>query len=230
MDYTPDQYTQHESHIEYITPFDAQQIFYIKQDAFSMMSQLEGWCSQEKAFILIDLVLKTRPDIIVEIGVFGGKSFIPMAYALKVLGKGKAYGIDPWDKQESIQGLENPLNKEWWGMLNHLDIMHGLIAKIKEFQLEEQIDLIQNTSSGASIIEGIDILHIDGNHSEESCYSDVLKWVPLVKKGGWIIFDDISWHENGLNTTGRAVEWLNTHCVKFAEFSDSSLWGIWIKL
>jgi GR25 family glycosyltransferase involved in LPS biosynthesis len=227
VNFVPDVYTQNASYVEYITSFDAEETFQIKQNVFSMMHHLEGWCSYEKASILVDLVFKTQPDTIVEIGVFGGKSLIPMAYALKVLGKGKAYGVDPWDGKESIQGMMSPIDREWWGNLDHLEIMHGLVEKIKEFELQEYIYLIPNTSSKAQSIEDIDILHIDGNHAEEICYHDVLKWVPLVKEGGWIIFNDIAWNENGQYTTARAVEWLNTHCIKFAEFNKS--WGIWIK-
>ena len=223
MDYAHHPNTQQESYIEYVTPLGKGEIFHIKQNAFSMMKQLEGWCSFEKASILIDLILKTRPEVIVEIGVFGGKSLIPMAYALKVLGKGKAYGIDPWDKEESIRGIEAyPIDTEWWENLDHLKIMHSLMEKIKEFEIEEQIGLIRNTSFGTPAIEGIDILHIDGNHSDEVSYNDVVKWVPLVKKGGWIILDDILSVKK--NTTERAYEWLNTHCVKFAEFTDPSIW------
>jgi len=60
-------------------------------------------------------------------------------------------------------------------------------------------------------------------------YLDVTKWVPLVKSGGWIIFDDITWYENGQFTNARAVDWLNAHCKKFAEFQDNCVWGIWVK-
>ena len=75
----------------------------------------------------------------------------------------------------------------------------------------------------------IDILHIDGNHSEQASYLDVTKWVPLVRSGGWIFFDDMTWFENGVFTTARAVEWLNANCYKLAECTDVCTWGVWIK-
>ena len=201
----------------------------MKYNAFWMMDQLEGWCSHNKANVLMDIVLNVKPHVIVEIGVFGGKSLIPMAYVLKTLGQGIAYGIDPWEAGESIQGLEDPINKNWWAQLNHSQILHGLTQKIDDFGLKPQIQLIQKSSMDASPIQDIDILHIDGNHSEQASYQDVLKWVPLVKKGGWIIFDDINWVENGCLTTAKATQWLDKHCIKFREYSDSCVWGIWIK-
>jgi hypothetical protein len=74
------------------------------------------------------------------------------------------------------------------------------------------------------------MLHIDGNHSDETSYIDVTKWVPFVKQGGLIIYDDITWSENGVTASqARAVAWLDEHCIKLAEFSDVCVWGIWLK-
>lgn len=222
-----DQHAKPASHYEYVIQKQTPGI--VKQQAHMYMRQLEGWCSEQKASLLVELILKDRPEKIVEIGVFGGKSLIPMACALRANGQGKIYGIDPWDSQASIEGVQNDANKSWWGSLDHGKIKLGLITKIAQFGLDQQIELIQSTSADASPIYDIDILHIDGNHSEPTSYFDVTKWVPFVKQGGWIIFDDMSWSENGVNTTGHAVAWLNANCIKFAEFSDSCQWGIWIK-
>jgi len=93
-----------------------------------------------------------------------------------------------------------------------------------------QVELIPTTSEAAPRIPDIDILHVDGNHSEEISFSDVLKWVPLVKKGGFIIFDDMAWYENNRFTTEKAVSWLDEHCFKLAEFTDVCVWGIWVKI
>lgn len=195
----------------------------VKQSAFQSMHLLEGWCSEQKAAVLIDLVLLLKPTNIVEIGVFGGKSLIPMAYALKANGLGKIYGVDPWDNIASIEGMDG-VNREYWNQVNHQAILEGLLEKIGQFQLENQVELIRATSAAAPIVPNIDMLHIDGNHSEEASYVDVTKWVPLVRKGGIIIFDDINW-----STTGLAVQWLEAHCTKLAEFRGDNIWGIWVQ-
>lgn len=215
------------SYYEYLVPTN--EYFFIKPTAFAIMDQLEGWCSYEKAATLINLVLQKRAEVIVEIGVFGGKSLVPMAYAQKIMGFGKTYGIDPWDADASVQNLQDPANRQWWASVNHELIFQNLQAKIKAFGLDPQIELIRKTSSAAEPIDNIDFLHIDGNHSEVASLFDVLKWVPLVKKGGVIVFDDLQWHENGMNTTARAVEWLNANCIRFSEAEKSPDWGIWIK-
>lgn len=228
MNDLPAENNQPASHYEYVV--DQQTAEALKKQAFSYMSQLHGWCSQEKAAILIDLVLKYKPETIVEIGVWGGKSLVPMACALKANNKGKIYGIDPWSSQASLQGLINEENKGFWSWVDHEGVMRGLIDKIDEFELGAYIDLIKATSLAADPIPDIDILHIDGNHSDETSYIDATKWVPLVKNGGLIIFDDITWTENGVDpSTARAIAWLNERCIKIAEFSDICVWGIWLK-
>lgn len=228
MDYN--QPSQHQpSHFEYRVELDKRDSAKIKLKAFEYMDQLEGWCAYEQASILIDLILKNKPETVVEIGVFGGKSLIPMAYALKVNEKGKIYGIDPWEGSASIQGVMDESNKYFWTIVNYQEIMSGLIYKVKQFGLENQIDLIRKTSEATPPIYDIDLLHIDGNHSEEASYLDVTKWVPLVKSGGIIVFDDMTWYENNTYTTAKAVAWLNANCIKFGEFLDVCQWGIWIK-
>lgn len=227
MDHMPQENVQPASHYEYV--LDHQEAARVKHQAFAYMKQLHGWCAEEKAGVLVDMVLKYKPETILEIGVYGGKSVVPMAYALKVNQKGIIYGIDPWDSNESVAGLLNPDNRHFWQWLDHLSIMNYLIQKIEDFDLNDQIVLIKSTSEAAAPIYNIDILHIDGNHSDATSYIDVTKWVPFVKSGGFIIFDDMTWTENNVNSTARAVNWLNEHCIKFAEFSDTCVWGIWYK-
>jgi len=215
------------SHYEYVVPLEDPAL--VKKRGFAFMNQLEGWCSREKGSLLMDLVLKVKPEVVVEIGVWGGKSLVPMAAALQGNRMGRIYGIDPWSNIASIEEVLHPDNKAFWGRVDHEAVMQRLVQKIKEFGLQDHITLIQKTSEDAPLIYDIDILHIDGNHSEKTSYDDVRKWVPLVKSGGWIIFDDMSWYENGVFTTAKAVSWLNENCIKLAEFQDACIWGICTK-
>lgn len=200
-----------------------------KGKAFWYMDQVHGWCSHQKASILVDLITKIRPAKIVEIGVWAGKSLIPMAYALKTLGNGKIYGIDPWSSEESVVDVKSEANRAYWAWVDHEAVMNGLIIRIKEFELLDQVELIRSTSQDAPLINDIDLLHIDGNHSEVTSYIDVTKWAPLVRPGGWIIVDDISWFEAGGFTQARSVEWLDQHCDRMGAISDVCTWGIWVK-
>lgn len=196
----------------------------VKKVAFQAMDQLDGWCSKFKASVLMDLVLMLKPENVVEIGVFGGKSAVPMAIACKANKKGWVIGIDPWSATSSAEGMDGQ-NLDWWSSINHENIYQGLATKIKKFGLENHLLLERSTSEAAAPIQNIDILHIDGNHSEKTAVFDVLKWVPFVRKGGVIIMDDINWSGPKI-----AIETLDQFAVRLAEFNDSgSNWGIWIK-
>ncbi len=195
----------------------------VKRNVFGYMEHLPGWCTINKASILIDLIFMLEPKTVVEIGVFGGKSLIPMAAALKVTGKGCIYGIDPWNSLESTDGMEGA-HLVWWGKLDHDKIMRDFQKKVVEFAVIDQVVVIKTTSELAPPISNIDILHIDGNHSEKAANLDVNKWVPLVRKGGVIIFDDLDWPSNA-----SAVKWLDENCTRFIEFHETNKWGIWIK-
>lgn len=201
----------------------------VKNAAFWYMDRIYGWCSHAKASILIDIINRIQAKTIVEIGVWGGKSLVPMAWALKVLGEGKIYGIDPWDNNESIQGVVNDANRNYWSQVDHEAVFQTLLQNISWFNLENQVELIRSTSADAKPIYEIDLLHIDGNHSNCTSYIDVTKWVPLVSSGGWIIVDDISWFENGSFTQAESVRWLDEHCYRMGEITDVCVWGMWVK-
>jgi predicted O-methyltransferase YrrM len=226
MDQVPYQAPKPASHMEQVVNINASEV---KQEAYSFMYYLTGWCTERKASTLIDIILKIKPQKIVEIGVYGGRSVVPMACALKALGQGAVYGIDPWDNREATVGVMNTDNLNYWSTIDLRGIKRDLVLKIAQFGLENSIVLIESTSEAAPPIQDIDILHIDGNHSDVTSYFDVTKWAPLVRSGGWIILDDMTWYENGTFTTARAAAWLDKHCKKFAEFKDDSIWGIWIK-
>jgi len=201
----------------------------IKSEAIHMMSRCDGWCSDQKGAFLVDLILESKPEKIVEIGVFGGKSLVPMARALKANQSGVAYGIDPWDPRESVKEAMEEANRSYWQNLDHQWIKRRLMENISSFGLEREIVLIQSTSEDATPIKDIGLLHIDGNHSEKTSYFDVTKWGPLVKQGGYIILDDMTWCEKGHFTTAKAAAWLDEHCDKYAEFTDGCKWGVWVK-
>lgn len=181
----------------------------------------EGWCNPLKARLLISLILMMTPQTVVEIGVFGGKSLIPIAYALKENGQGKVIGIDSWNAEVAARGLHGP-DRDWWLSLDYEGIFKNCQKQIIDSGLQSFVELRRISSENASLIHSIDILNIDGNHSPESTYFDVVKWTECVRKGGVII---LNMHSN----SAVASQWLDEHCVKLGEGPDSQPWGFWIK-
>lgn len=191
----------------------------LKDQVLNALPSVEGWCSKEKALNFIDLVLETKPDVCVEIGVYGGSSLFPVASTLKHLEHGIIIAIDPWDKIECIKyfdPVEDKVNLNWWGKLN-LDYIYNLYLKmLKRYDLNEYCITIRAPSEEAvnEIDEPIDILHIDGNFSKEGTSQDVILYLPKVRSGGYI------WINDALSTKRQeAVDMLNDACdvVKLIE-------------
>ena len=138
----------------------------LKRNICQVLPTLDGWCSREKALELVDLVLEVKPQVCVEIGVFGGASFIPVAAALKCLQQGVLIGIDPWDKGECVKyfdPVQDPLNYQWWSSLNFNQIHLKFLKALKANKLTSHCKIIRDTSEGAAPQIGtIDILYSDG--------------------------------------------------------------------
>lgn len=164
---------------------------------FSKIASLEGWCSFDKANKLYQLVIENKPKVIVEIGVFGGKSLFSQALALQENNFGTIYGIDPWSKEASIENLKDPAAMKWWSELDYDFIFNGCQKFIDENDLHSFVNLCKARSDEfiKQVDFEIDILHIDGNHEEQSSCSDVELYLPKVKNGGYIWFDDAAWFQ-----------------------------------
>jgi predicted O-methyltransferase YrrM len=158
----------------------------------------DGWCSLEKAQTLAAAVIALRPKNVVEIGVYSGRSFIPMAMALKEIGSGMAFGIDPYSAQASAEN-EVGENKDWWGRLDHEKIYQNFMSKIAELKLEQFARIVRKKSDDISATPGlwIDLLHIDGSHTDQAV-RDVQRFASHVRCGGLVFCDDISWVGDGV--------------------------------
>lgn len=184
-----------------------------QSNVLSHQTNIPGWCSLEKAKSMMDLIFEVRPKICVEVGVFGGSSIYPTASALKFLDQGVVYAIDPWSAPDCLKGYtpDNP-NYQWWNSIDLERIYLDFLKMLNCFQLSPYCVVMRTTGLNAIdqfTDESIDILHIDGNHTEEMALNDAKLYLPKVKKGGYIWFDDVNWA-----TTKSAWEFLSLYCVK----------------
>ena len=162
------------------------------------MNQIHnGWTTVERGLEMAQMILDWdfhKSLRCVELGVFGGKSMIPMALALKHKGTGMIYGVDPWMTEPCLEG-ENEANKEWWSNVDLESIQTGVIKTIWRLGLQSQAIIIRARSQDAWTLfqDGIQFLNIDGCHSEVASCRDAELYVPLVTSGGYIFSDDADW-------------------------------------
>lgn len=164
-----------------------------------------GWCSVEKAQTLAAAVLALRPETVVEIGVYAGRSFIPMALALQQLGHGKAIGIDPYDAAVSAAG-EVEKNAEWWASFDHGQIEQVFLTAVEALELQQFVELWKKPSDEVLPPENIGLLHVDGSHTEQAI-RDVTRYARNVIIGGMVCLDDILWDGGAVS---QAAELLKT--------------------
>ena len=172
------------------------------------INRLEGWCTTEKAEHLAQLILERRPHLIVEIGVFGGRSAIAMGMACQEAGSGEVVGIDPWSKEAAVEGGTSPENDAWWSNINYETIYTGADGARAALGVEDVVRFVRkhDTEVLGEFLDGsIDLLHHDGNHSEVVSTRTARDWSVKIRAGGLYLIDDSHW-----NTQNRAIELLNT--------------------
>jgi len=185
---------------------------------------ITGWCSENKAMEFIDLILEVKPEVYVEIGVYEGASFFPAVSTLRFLGRGIAYAIDPWDTYECIRYYDRVVDEKqwrWWASIDLEKAFTSFQRLLSTYQLEGVTKVLRKTSmEAAAEIRGIDILHIDGDHSETMSLKDVQVYLPKVRSGGYIWLNDSLWRERA-----EAVDLLLEYCdvVKVIESANCVL-------
>ena len=180
-----------------------------KSRVLSNQPSFHGWCTPQKSVRLMELIYRNKPQICVEVGVFGGSSLYPTAAALQYNNKGIVYAIDPWAVDPCLEGMDG-VNADWWSSVDLVKIMHDFMDKMHRYGVDSRYCVMRMTSKESVNYFGdnsVDILHIDGNHSEESALFDVKSWLPKVKSGGYIWFDDVNWPQ-----TAHAVSYLMNEC------------------
>jgi predicted O-methyltransferase YrrM len=189
-----------------------------------------GLCTEEKGEVIKSLIENTNAKLCIEIGVYKGSSLLYFAEALQTT-RGRVIGIDPY----KLDSLKNEIpNKEISNYFYDIlfkeqktldDIYFNLKQILENNNLGDLITLVRDKSENFYQNvknESIDVLHIDGNHDEEYVTKDTLNYLPLVKKGGYIIMDDTSWV--------GVINSINNHLVdKCRLVSEHSEFTVYIK-
>lgn len=168
-----------------------------KNATVSEMKTVPGWCSTEKALLMMDIIKENKCQCCVEIGVFSGMSLLPMAKALQYNRSGKVFALDAWNPLEAIKGFSSSdPNYLWWSQLDFNYFYKQTLLLIYKNGLNKFCSIIKQPSQDATCLfadETIDFIHLDGNHNEEFSFQDVTNYFPKVKDGGYILLNDPNW-------------------------------------
>jgi len=154
-----------------------------------------GWTTLSKAGCMIDYVdeicSSTENPVCVEIGVYAGKSVLPVALELKRNAKGIIYAIDPWTNEEATKGYDG-INYDYWNQVDLNEKYQIYKNMVDEFKINDYVVTIKETSDAVPKIENISMLHIDGQHTEQAI-RDAKKYASQVVLNGYCIVDDVDW-------------------------------------
>ena len=194
------------------------------EDEFAS-NAITGWCELPKALELAAAVVALKPLLIVELGVWGGKSLIPMALACQAVGRGVVMAVDPWSPVASCEGYD-AVNARWWGAQDHERVYRDFIGHLDRLDLRTRVDVWRGRSDEVDVPMGIGLLHIDGQHSEQAA-RDVARWAHRVHLGGLVCMDDLEWTVDGVPHVAHAVQsllslgFMKLHQTK----TEKSCWG-----
>lgn len=178
------------------------------RDIDEALARSDGWCEPEKAYALAAMVFALRPALAVEVGVYGGRSLQAIAIPMKFLNHGCIIGIDPWDREASLEGMTDEQNLKFWGDLDHERIFQRCLNNISLSDLGPYAKIIRQKSDAVDPSQWVlDLFHCDGSH-EETAYRDITRYCPHVRIGGLAILDDIQWISGAPK---RGVEWMLAH-------------------
>lgn len=173
-----------------------------------------GWTCHEQARQMAGEIFRLRPEVSVEIGVYGGKGCIALALAHKWMGYGKVIGIDPWLPDTGQKTLE-------FSDVEHCETVYQkCLENIKKYDVQDFVQIIRAKSDDVDPPKKIGFIRIDGDHGA-SAIRDVKRFCPNVVTGGCLHLDDMNW-ENGAEQNG-AQEWLKANGFTEAYNIDTGL-------
>ena len=167
-----------------------------EEEIGTIITALPGWCTETKARILFSLIISEAPELSIELGVFGGRSLLPIAFGHKETGHGIVMGVDAWRQTASVEGLNDKANDEWWSNLDYDDIYASCLDSIKQFGLDDIVILCRAKSMMVNKFiqdDSVGFIHQDSNHSQEITCNEVEAFWPKLKKGGIWVSDDTNW-------------------------------------
>jgi predicted O-methyltransferase YrrM len=160
-----------------------------------------GGCSASKAHVIAYLISHFKSANALDIGVYRGRSFLPMCVAMRENGNGVAHAVDPWSKTEAVEKDNHRLRAEidqWIERLDFEAVYRSVVENVHAHGLDTFARIHRTTSRNAaalfsSLQISFDLIHIDGNHDTDAVLADVDTYLPLLAEGGICILDDISW-------------------------------------
>ena len=149
-----------------------------REDARRAAAGVEGWLSDAQGEALFDAAARARGrGHIVEIGSWKGRSTVWLAAGARLAGQ-QVIAIDP-----HAGSHEDPAART----------LDAFVSNVRRAGVEDVVTPMVMSSADAArrLAGGVEVLFIDGDHSEPGAMADVDLWLPRLIDGGTVLMHDV---------------------------------------
>lgn len=166
------------------------------------------WKLPMDMMVIQELIVKTRPEYIIETGTGYGGSALFYASICEMIGKGRVISVDIEDKRS-----------ETWDNINFYPLIEDRLKFIIGDSLDHKtIHEVKETAGHESECMVI----LDSWHSKEHVYREMLTYNCLVKKDGYMIVEDshaagnpVPWEYEDEGPMGAIMQWIHSYGDKW---------------
>jgi len=159
-----------------------------------------------------------KPVNMIQIGVFEGADLIWCVQNILGHPDSRVVAIDTWLKSRKLS--QDIMDNCYVRAQRNLHIWRKRIKLIKGKSQDVLPDLIKNGISigDKPIKKGeFDLIVVDGDHHAPAVYSDAMNSFELVKKHGWIVFDD---YHNRVKKNHHVQEGIDEFLIDHEDYLD----------
>jgi hypothetical protein len=128
-----------------------------------------------------DLVAVMKPRVLVELGVDRGESYFAFCQSAAENKTGtRCFGVDSWQGDQHAGGYDETTFAQ---VSAHNRANYGTFSTLTRSSFDAALAAFEP--------ESIDVLHLDGLHTEAAVRHDLESWLPKVRPGGIVLLHDV---------------------------------------
>ncbi len=171
----------------------------------------------DNIFFACDLVAQLRPRCLVELGTDRGESYFAFCQsALESETGTECFAIDHWQGDTHAGSYDETTYRE---VAAHNRARYAAFSTLIRSTFDQALERFAP--------ESIDLLHIDGHHTEEAARHDVDSWLPKLRPGGILLMHDVVVRGRGFGVWKVWAD-LGTRGRSFT-FASAPGFGMWEK-
>ncbi|MGI8430862.1 MAG: class I SAM-dependent methyltransferase [Chthoniobacterales bacterium] len=171
----------------------------------------------EHIFFAYDLVAQLRPEVFVELGTDRGESYFAFCQSVCENQTGtRCFAVDHWLGDSHAGSYDEATYQD---VSEHNRVHYAAFSTLLRSSFDDALSRFAR--------ESVDLLHVDGHHTEEAARHDVESWLPKLRPGGILLLHDVAVRGRGFGVW-KVWEELATRGRSFTFATPPGL-GVWEK-